>query len=249
MIENLISFIIRTKNEEKDIDNVIKSIRKQKTDLLIEIILVDSGSIDRTVDIAKPNIDHLVTIKETEFTWGKALNKGICISKGAYICLLSGHCIISNITGLDKTINLLKENDISAIYGRQVGDIKKDFFEYVDLEIDYPKLDYYEFGLKELIHGKSIGISNACCILKRESWIAIKYDENTPSAEDGIWAKEICNYGKRLAYSSFFEVYHGHYFDISYIYRKWYWMIFICIFSIFPTSPIWKKISIYSSLS
>lgn len=48
----LVSVIITTKNEEKVIDRLIKSIKKQ-TYKNIEVILIDNNSTDKTVDIAK----------------------------------------------------------------------------------------------------------------------------------------------------------------------------------------------------
>ena len=49
MIENGITAIILTKNEERNIRNCIKSIR----DLADRIVVVDSGSTDKTLEIAK----------------------------------------------------------------------------------------------------------------------------------------------------------------------------------------------------
>ena len=49
------SVIIRTLNEEKYLQELINAIKEQKIDLEdeIEIILVDSGSTDQTLEIAK----------------------------------------------------------------------------------------------------------------------------------------------------------------------------------------------------
>jgi hypothetical protein len=67
-----------------------------------------------------------------------------------------------------------------------------------------------------------IGVSNACCILKRAAWELIKFDEDAQSMEDGIWAVSIINAGWKLIYSSNIGVYHSHKFEPQYIYRKWF---------------------------
>ncbi len=48
----LVSVIVTTKNEERNIENCLKSIRNQ-TYKNIEIIVVDNNSDDRTKEIAK----------------------------------------------------------------------------------------------------------------------------------------------------------------------------------------------------
>ena len=70
-----VSVVVRTFNEEKWIRHCISSIRSQ-LHVETEIILVDSGSTDRTVYIDQlVGIDKLVTIDE--YTPGLSLNSGI----------------------------------------------------------------------------------------------------------------------------------------------------------------------------
>ena len=66
MEKNLISIIIRTKNEERWIGLCIERIKKQ-TYKNFEIILVDSFSEDKTVEKAKRNgVEKIVEISLTE---------------------------------------------------------------------------------------------------------------------------------------------------------------------------------------
>ena len=48
-----ISVIIRTLNESKYLPSLLENIIRQKVDLPVEIVLVDSGSTDGTISIAK----------------------------------------------------------------------------------------------------------------------------------------------------------------------------------------------------
>ena len=54
----LVSVIITTKNEEKHIENLLQSIKRQ-TYKNIEIILVDNYSTDRTREIARKYTDKI----------------------------------------------------------------------------------------------------------------------------------------------------------------------------------------------
>ncbi|MDI6591504.1 MAG: glycosyltransferase family A protein, partial [Patescibacteria group bacterium] len=69
------SIIIRTFNEEKHVGNLLKAIREQDYKDY-EIILVDSGSTDRTLEIAKKFGHKILEIESQDFTFGYSLNVG-----------------------------------------------------------------------------------------------------------------------------------------------------------------------------
>lgn len=80
-----ISIIIATYNSEKTIEACLSSIVSQRSDL-VEIIIVDGGSNDRTVEIVKgfgSEIDYLIS-EEDEGIYD-AWNKGIKASIGQWI--------------------------------------------------------------------------------------------------------------------------------------------------------------------
>ena len=70
------SIIIRAYNEEKHIGRLLEGIRQQ-TLRDVEIILVDSGSTDRTVSLAESFGARVVHIPSAEFTFGRSLNLGV----------------------------------------------------------------------------------------------------------------------------------------------------------------------------
>ena len=76
-MKHLVSVVIRTLNEEKHLDELLRSIRSQKSDLFdIEVVIVDSGSLDRTLEIANNYAARITYIKKREFTFGRSLNIG-----------------------------------------------------------------------------------------------------------------------------------------------------------------------------
>lgn len=220
-----VSFVIRIKNEYRDIKQTIDSIKSQILDsgIEVEIIIVDNMSTDGGPKSVEDDVDEIIYISDEDFSWGKAINLGIEKSKGNYIVLMSGHCILLNVHVLMEAIKLFDENDIDALYGKQCGDNQKDKIECLELNESYPNLDYFEFD-KNI---KGIGISNAACILKKEIWKKNKFNEELQSAEDAEWCKRIRNSGSICAYSDKFLIQHGHYFNADYIYKKWYWRTII----------------------
>jgi glycosyltransferase involved in cell wall biosynthesis len=84
------SIIIRAYNEEKYIGRLLEGI-KQQTVQDVEIILVDSGSTDKTVAIAESFGAKVVHIPSAEFTFGRSLNFGVKSAAREFIVIASAH--------------------------------------------------------------------------------------------------------------------------------------------------------------
>lgn len=217
-LKDKISYVIRTKNEAKFLEETCTRIRKQSDQLIHEIIVVDSGSTDDTLNIARKWADEVICIPPKDFTWGFALNKGIEYAKGKYVCLISGHCFLESAMTMYYAYKFLSNSDYCCIYGKQKGNSKLDKLEVVELFSQYPESEIIDSTQSHVP-----GVSNACCMLKKSVWELYKFDEAAQSTEDGIWYYTVLKNGLKVAYFPQFCVIHGHPFDIGYIYKKWYW--------------------------
>lgn len=219
----MFSFVIRTKNEATYLEKVLQGIQTQETTLCgIEVVVVDSGSTDQTIEIAKKYGCRIVQIKPEDFTWGHALNVGIHEASGKYIGIISGHCIPTNKNFVENAVQILEGyQKLAAIYGRQQPIPMMDPFEEVDLNYQYP-----DSILRLMSKGsipEHLGISNACCVLKKEIWRKIPFNKNVQSCEDGIWADMVMEDGESVGYTSKIGVYHSHPFNPEYLYKKNFW--------------------------
>ncbi len=112
MNNELISIIITTKNEEKNIENCLKSISLQ-TYKNIEIIVVDNGSTDRTKEIAKQYTDLLYD-KGPERSAQR--NYGVNVSKGRYILYIDADMILSSELVFCCIKEIEKNKDTAGLY-------------------------------------------------------------------------------------------------------------------------------------
>ena len=79
----LASIVIRTLNEAVYLDDLLVMIAKQKTQgLTHEVVLIDSGSSDGTVEIARRHGCRITTITKQEFSFGRSLNRGCDFAGG-----------------------------------------------------------------------------------------------------------------------------------------------------------------------
>ncbi|MCG8430058.1 MAG: MBL fold metallo-hydrolase, partial [Candidatus Omnitrophica bacterium] len=77
LADKKISIVIRTLNESRHLEALLQSIAEQRLDgLSHEVIIVDSGSTDRTLEIAERNGCRIVHIERAVFSYGRSLNMG-----------------------------------------------------------------------------------------------------------------------------------------------------------------------------
>ena len=203
MDKNLVSIIIRTKNEGFWIGKCLHAIENQLYQNF-EIIVVDNNSTDKTLAIIKKNFPRvkIVQYKSNKFFPGRSLNLGISKSKGNYIVMISGHCIPKNNKWLGNFVRNLKSKNIAGCYGKQ---------EPLDISNPHDVRDmYYLFGKDKKIQTKDPFFHNANSIIKKNIWKKFKFDEKTHHIEDRIWAQKVLEKKYKIIYEPNSCVYHYH---------------------------------------
>ena len=134
----LASLIIRTYNEEKYLRKLLESVGQQiLNNFKVEVIVVDSGSTDTTLEIAKEFNCRIAHIPKNEFSFGKSLNIGCGLAKGDILVFISGHCIPVDENWLYKLVSRVNLG-VPYVYGRQVGTNLSRFSECRIFDKYYP---------------------------------------------------------------------------------------------------------------
>jgi glycosyltransferase involved in cell wall biosynthesis len=126
------SVIIRTFNEEKFLPDLLAAIERQAY-RDHETLVVDSGSMDRTREIAAQKADKLLAIESRDFTFGHSLNAGIQPTSGKYIVIASAHTLPFDEHWLGNLIKPLHDDTTAMVYGRQLGGRSSNFSEAQDM--------------------------------------------------------------------------------------------------------------------
>ncbi len=209
------SVIIRTYNEQKHIDRLIKSIYDQNfPKAKFEVIVVDSGSDDDTLKLACAYPIELVQIKPEDFTFGYSLNKGIEKAKGDYIIMISAHCYPMDDNWISNIIKPFCEDEKAAVvYGKQRGKDTTQYSEHQIFRTWYPE----ESTAKQEIPF----CNNANCAIRKSLWEKHRYNEKLTGLEDLAWAKEIQKEGYNIYYRADAGIYHIHDETYSQIYNRY----------------------------
>ena len=197
----MISVVIRTRNEEKWLGRCLKALKYQGLPDL-DIVVVDSGSTDKTVAIAKEFGVRLIELEENHFTYGRALNRGIQAARGTYVAILSAHCIPLNDQWAARLAMNLMHDEIAACYGRQEPLPDSNIFDKRDL--------WTTFGLDRRIQVKDYFFHNANAMIKRKLWERFPFDETLSGVEDRAWAKQVMEHGYKIVYEPQASVHHYH---------------------------------------
>jgi len=202
-----VSFIIRTKNEQKFIGKVLKYIFAQ-TYKDIEVIIVDSESTDETLNIIKNFPVKVIKIKQKDFSYSYSLNLGIKNSKGKYICIISGHSIPITDNWLEKGLSNFKNKKVAGVTGvciviNPLGYISRKIgflVSFLSLYILYRRTEDLFF------------INNTNSIIRKDLWKEYPFNEKLKECEDLDWATEMKARGYKLVRDPAFSVFHSHIF-------------------------------------
>ena len=199
----LTSIIIRTLNEQKHLGELLDGISEQeKTTTEVEVVIVDSGSTDKTLNIAKSHNCKIKHISQPDFTFGRSLNYGCDFSNGDILVFISGHCIPVDDQWLDNLIAPLLDGTTNYVYGRQQAHGSTKFSEKCHFEKCFPNYSK--------LPQTGFFCNNANAALTREAWKKYSFDEELTGLEDMHLAKQIIKDGDQIAYIASASVYHIH---------------------------------------
>ena len=196
------SIIIRTFNEEKHLGNLLRAIETQKY-RKAEVIVVDSGSTDRTLEIARSFPVRVIEISKQDFTFGYALNVGCRTAKGKYLVIASAHVLPVDKHWLGNLVACFDEHDVAMVYGRQVGAPQSKFSE----TRDFNRL----FGtVSENVRSPLSYPNNANSAVRRDMWERYPFDEYLFGLEDIDFARRVTTDDFVVHYEPSATVYHIH---------------------------------------
>jgi glycosyltransferase involved in cell wall biosynthesis len=128
-IQAKVSVIIPTKNAGMDLQCLLEKIRNQKGLQEIEMIIIDSGSDDDTVQIAKKYTSKIYAIAPSDFNHGATRNLGAEKASGDFLIFMSQDAIpISDSCIFDVVSRMQHDERIAAASVKQVPRSDADLF-------------------------------------------------------------------------------------------------------------------------
>ena len=198
-----VSVVIRTLNEAKYLDDLLVGIEKQQTNgLRVEVVIVDSGSTDATVEIAQKHGCHIEYIKKSDFSFGRSLNQGCRAAAGEILVITSGHCVPFDDNWLLNLCRPIQSGLAQYSYGKQLGGAENYFSEHRIFEKYYPDVSQQP--------QEGFFCNNANAAIHRAVWEKYAFDEELTGLEDMELAQRLVQDGGKVAYCADAAVFHHH---------------------------------------
>jgi 2-desacetyl-2-hydroxyethyl bacteriochlorophyllide A dehydrogenase len=206
--------LIRTFNEARHLPALLEALRRQVY-VDFETVVVDSGSVDGTRDIAERAGARVIRIDRDHFTFGYSLNVGVRSGTGRLIAIVSAHTLPVNDDWLGHLVAPLSSPKVAMVYGRQVGAQVSKFSETQDLR--------RTFGSERLVlRPPRFFANNANAAVRRDLWIEYPFDAALTGLEDIDWARRWMEKGYEVVYEPSAAIFHIHEETWPQVRRRYY---------------------------
>ena len=217
--DRLISVIITVHNRESLIGRAVDSILEQK-DVLSEIIIVDDGSTDRSLDICNEyaeRYDNIRVIHQENAGLSKARNVGLDNAAGDYICFLDDDDVMTS-GSLKHMLEAAEEYNADLVLGSFLrvsttgetvsGCNMPDWIKNRLITSD----EYWEASFCKT--GTPLFVVNWAKLYRKEVWEGLRFPDELRRAEDEYILADILERCNRI-YATDFIVHHQTISDSS----------------------------------
>jgi glycosyltransferase involved in cell wall biosynthesis len=216
----LVSIVIPTCNGGDSLKRLLASIAEQDAQLSRELLAVDSGSTDDTIETLRRYSVHVETVPPGTFNHGQTRNRALSRARGAFAVLIVQDAVPANRDWLRELLRpLVNDARIAGTYARQqpwpeASRLTAHYLAKWAAATTEPRvvgpLRATEFDVMSPADRHfTCAFDNVCSCLRMSVWQAHPF-KTTPIAEDLEWAKEVLTSGYRLAYVPSAIVWHSH---------------------------------------
>lgn len=223
MATGIVTVAIPVLNGARYLDEVLTAVRGQKVDREIELLIVDSGSTDGSLDIARKHGARIIEIDKKDFSHGGTRNMAVAEARGEYVVFLTQDATPASERWLAAMLEGFSlAPDVALVFGPHIARpdaghmIHREMRDHFKTwgngsEIDVQRLEQSPEGLASYraFPGAVQFFSDVNGGVARWAWEHVHYKE-VPYAEDQLIGREMIEAGYAKVFHPDAAVIHSH---------------------------------------
>jgi rhamnosyltransferase len=255
----LISIVIPVKNGDLWLERLLGSLVRQTLFPRSEIIVIDSGSTDRSLEIIGRYPVRLIRIRPEEFNHGLTRNLGVREARGEFVVMTVQDAVPGSERWLELFMEGFANGEVAAVCGQQVVPHERDknpvlwfrpvsahrtWFCHYDSPEDYLRLSPAE-------QREIAAWDNVTAAYRRTILLAHPFPV-TDFSEDISWARMMLLKGFTLGHVSGALTYHYHHQLPEFILPR-YFSVYYSEFKLFGLRPalpypVWRNVLVAAKI-
>jgi len=228
----LVSVIVVARDEEENIGRCLAGVVSQQTDFDFEVLVVDSGSKDRTVEVAASYGARVMEIPAGSFQHGRTRQMASLEAEGELLVYIVADAVPADDVWLAALVRPLRDDpEVAGAFSRQIPREGAGSLEALRIEhrVSYgekrkvrqitPEMDFWSMPPEERLRFCEFD-DVSCC--RRKS---VLFDHPIPPvdwAEDLLWSLAVLPAGHKIVYEPGSVVRHSHKDTIAHAFRRGY---------------------------
>lgn len=188
----------------------------QDTSRPFEVIALDSGSTDGTLEALAAHPVRVIAIAQAQFDWGRVRERLFEEARGGIVVNLSQDAVPAGNDWLERLIAPLLESDAGVSCGSSIPDPERHFPQF-----QWEKNGYYyftrEIGKFTAKYGKGLSFANTAVL--RDVWESLRVDPQATGEDFGFQIKLHCA-DVGIAFPIDAPVLHHHNYTLKGVYRR-----------------------------
>lgn len=217
------SVIIPVLNAERWLPELLTAILAQQPAPPYEVILVDSMSCDRTLEIAR-QFPRVRTVSIAHFRHGRARNLGAREAAGEYLVFLTQDALPANEQWLKRLLAPFADPTVAAAYSRWLPRSPVDPIEAFQIAFHFPPGPSVvrRASPGQRLDFASVFFTNVSSAVRRAIWSEHRFDEMLLMCEDQQLSRDLLRAGYGIAYAADSLVLHSHQYSLLQVFRRYF---------------------------
>jgi rhamnosyltransferase len=205
-----VTVVMRSKNSDWVIGQALAALFSQDYDDF-ELLVVDSGSTDRTLELVREYPHRLIEIAPEDYFPGKVLNRAIEATESEILVFQNSDGVPLARSTLGKLVAAFDDPGVDAALARQLPRPDADTWVRRDYAVSFPDADATP---------PWITMSLPMAAMRRSAWEQHPFYTDSWGSEDTEWGHWAKTHGLRIAYVRDAIIMHSHNYTLRQLYGR-----------------------------